>query len=508
MTGSIGRRRVLAPRLDAPRKARVLLATTANRSFNIDKMGSKFVNDLFYGAPSTTDGVMKQLVDGVETITTLVKARTPGKDVGRFSMDMINYRIDRFKAKFTAIPFFKDDILDVTAIDAPEQMYRLARLVLPKSESRALSSAFAATEDVNARKDAFYGLWSTIAEIRGLKATEPGQLIVRQLTGKGETRFSVGRYGKAKDGSDIAIIPSDNSNFVTAPSIADIDRAATRSGLIQRMAGIANNDWVERMTAGWSFLTLAGPRYALRNATEDLMVNLAIGETVWGLGKGRILSTRLNTARGVEKGLTKAERIAANPLGAVLRVVNKKEAQAFAAKMDDIDNVIENTRNEITKLTAVLKSTTDEAVKASTKAKIAELKTSIKGGPIQQRRVILAQALNEGKLNRAYKRLGLKPLGKLDKELLAEQILHGDLDNALADIVEGGKNFTVGLDYVTRAVNFTRQHGVRSVALKIITPRPYARAKGSAGYQSLPLGVENEASMVAWLMRIGYYSNS
>jgi len=199
MNGSIGRRRVLAPRLDAPRKARVLLATTANRSFNIDKMGSKFVNDLFYGAPSTTDGVMKQLVDGVETISTLVKARTPGKDVGRFSMDMINYRIDRFKAKFTAIPFFKDDILDVTAIDAPEQMYRLARLVLPKSESRALSSAFAATEDVNARKDAFYGLWSTIAEIRGLKATEPGQLIVRQLTGKGETRFSVGRYGKAKE---------------------------------------------------------------------------------------------------------------------------------------------------------------------------------------------------------------------------------------------------------------------------------------------------------------------
>jgi len=507
MTGSIGRRRVLAPRLDAPRKARVLLATTANRSFNIDKMGSKFVNDLFYGAPSTTDGVMKQLVDGVETITTLVKARTPGKDVGRFSMDMINYRIDRFKAKFTTIPFFKDDILDVTAIDAPEQMYRLARLVLPKAESRVLASSFAAIEDVNARKDAFYGLWSTIAEIRGLKATEPGQLIVRQLTGKGQTRFSVGRYGKAKDGSDLAIIPSDNSNFVSAPSIADIDRAATRSGLIQRMAGIANSDWVERMTAGWSFLTLAGPRYALRNATEDLMVNLAIGETVWGLGKGRILSTRLNTARGLEKGLTTGEKIAANPLGAVLRVVNKKEAKAFAAKMDDIDNVIQNTRNEITKLTAVLKSTTDEAVKTSTKAKIAELKTSIKGGPIQQRRVILAQALNEGKLNRAYKRLGLKPLGKLDKELLAEQILHGDLDNALADIVEGGKNFTVGLDYVTRAVNFTRQHGVRSVALKTVFPRPYARAKGSIGYQSIPLGVQNEASMVAWLMRIGYYSN-
>jgi hypothetical protein len=507
MTGSIGRRRVLAPRLDVARKTRVTAATTANKVFNIDKMGSRFVNDLFYGAPATTDGVMKQLVDGQEVISTTVKARTPGQDVGRFSMEMINYKIDKFKAKFTAIPFFKDDILDVTAVDAPEQMYRLARLVLPKAESRVLASSFAAIEDVNARKDAFYGLWSTIADIRGLKATEPGQLIVRQLTGKGQTRFSVGRYGKAKDGSDIAIIPSDNSTLVSAPSVADIDRAATRSGLIQRMAGLANNEWVERMTAGWSFLTLAGPRYALRNATEDLMVNLAIGETVWGLGKGRILSTRLNTARGLQKGLTKSEQIAANPLGAVLRILNKKEAESFAKRMDDIDDVIAKTREEIKTLNNTVKSTTDEAVKNATKARIAELKASIKGGPVQQRRVIMAQALNEGKLNRAYKRLGIKAPGQLDKELLAEQILHGDLDNALADIVEGGKNFAVGIDYVTRAVNFTRQHGVRSVALRIETPRPYARAKGSIGYKTLALGTQDEASMVAWLMRIGYYSN-
>jgi hypothetical protein len=507
MTGSIGRRRVLAPRLDVARKTRVTAATTANKVFNIDKMGSNFVNDLFYGAPSTTDGVMKQLVDGVETISTLVKARTPGKDVGRFSMEMINYRIDKFKAKFTTIPFFKDDVLDVTAIDAPEQMYRLARLVLPKAESRVLASSFAAIEDVNARKDAFYGLWSTIADIRGLNATEPGQLIVRQLTGKGQTRFSVGRYGKAKDGSDIAIIPSDNSTFVSAPSVADIDRAATRSGLIQRMAGLANSDWVEKMTAGWSFLTLAGPRYALRNATEDLMVNLAIGETVWGLAKGRVISTRLNTARGLEKGLTKSERIAANPLGAVLRVVNKKEAQAFAKRMNDIDDVIADTREKIKVLNNTLKATSDPATKIAVRSEIAELKASIKGGPVQQRRVILAQALNEGKLNRAYKKLGLKPLGKEDKELLAEQILHGDLDNALADIVEGGKNFAVGIDYVTRAVNFTRQHGVRSLALKIEVPRPYARAKGSIGYKAISVGPQDEASMVAWLMRISYYSN-
>ena len=175
--------------------------------------------------------------------------------------------------------------------------------------------------------------------------------------------------------------------------------------------------------------------------------------------------------------------------------------------MDDIDNVIAKTREEIKTLNNVLKSTTDEATKITTQAKIAELKASIKGGSIQQRRVILAQALNEGKLNRAYKKLGIKAPGQLDKELLQEQILHGDLDNALADIVEGGKNFAVGIDYVSRSVNFTRQHGVRSLALKIEVPRPYTRVKGSIGYKAISVGPQDEASMVAWLMRISYYSN-
>ena len=89
------------------------------------------------------------------------------------------------------------------------------------------------------------------------------------------------------------------------------------------------------MTGAWSFLTLAGPRYAIRNATEDLMVNLAIGHTTpWGLAKSRYLSTRLNTAIGVRKGLTKGERRAEDPLGAVMRIVNKKEALNIESQED------------------------------------------------------------------------------------------------------------------------------------------------------------------------------
>jgi hypothetical protein len=508
MKGAVGRRRVLAPRLDAARKTRIAIATGANKVFNIDKMGSKFVDNLFFGGAATDDGIREMLVDGQKEISDIVKANDNPKTTGRFSTAMVQKRIDNFKRKFEVIPFFKDDVLDVTAVDAPQQMYRLARLVLPQRESRLISEAFDSMTDVNQRKDVFYGLWSTIADIRGLNATEPGQLIVRQLVGKGQTRFSVGRFGKLKDGSEVAIIPSDNSNFVSAPSLVDIDRAATRSGLIQRMVGQGNKDWVEQMTSTWSFLTLAGPRYAIRNATEDLMVGLAIGQvTPWGLVNARIASTRLNTARGMQKGLTKAERVAANPMGAVIRFVNKKEAESFAKRIDDIEENIAIANEEIKTLRNVVKSSTDEAAKAEARRKIAELRKSVKGGPVQQRRIILAQALNEGKLNRVYKVLGRKPLGQAEKDLLAEQILYGDLDNALEDIVEGGKNFAVGSDYVSRAVNFTRQHGVRSVALKIEFPRPYTKARNARGYTDIPIGLQNEASLVSWLMRISYYAN-
>lgn len=508
MKGSVGRKRVLAPKLNAARKARLSIAETGKSIFLIDKMGPRWTDVYFFGGSATDDGIRKMLVDGKEEIVSRVKPGDKSKDIGRDSMSYTQSKIDNFKRKFEIIPFFKDDVLDVTAVDAPEQMYRLARLVLPQRESRLISEAFDSMEDINQRKDIFYGLWSTIADIRGLNTTEPGQLIVRQLVGKGQARFSVGRFGKLKDGSEVAILPSDNSRFVSAPSLIDIDRASFRSGWIQKTIGAGNKNWVETMTSYWSFLTLAGPRYAIRNATEDLMVALAIGQvTPWGLVNSRIASTRLNTARGLQKGLTKSERIAANPMGAVIRFVNKNEAESFAKRMDSIEENITNANKQIKTLRNTVKSSSDAAIKAEARNKIAELRKSTKGGPIQQRRIILAQALNEGKLNRAYKVFGRKPLGQAEKDLLAEQIIYGDLDNALEDIVEGGKNFAVGSDYVSRAVNFTREHGVRSMALKIELPKPYTKARNVPGYSDIPLGLQNEASMVAWLMRISYYSN-
>jgi len=469
MKGQIGRKRVMVPRLDAARKARVTTVTTANKVFNLDKIGPRFVDDLYFGGASTDDGIAKAVIDGQETIVNTVKGNRNAKGTARFSMAQVQYRIDRFKAKFTQVPMFEDDLFDVTSKEGASQVYRYARLVLPKNESRLIAQAFDNAE-VGRKKEIFYGLQSTIADIRGLNVTKEGKVIADQLKSSPKREFAITDrtgYNPAAlpDGEQIGLILSDNSDFLTTLSVRDIDRAASRSGIIQNIAGLAHSNWVEKMTTGWSFLTLAGPRYAIRNATEDLMVHLAIGESPFGLLKARGLSTRLRTARQVEEGLTKLGKTAQDPLGGVIRFVNNKEAKHYTQAIQEADG-------DVTKI-----------------------------------RLITAQALNEGKLNRFYDQTGLGKFTADDRKFLEEQILYGDLDNALMDVVEGGKNSFTGVDTFTRTVNFARKNNVRTAELGYNLPKgKFARAKGAKAYTTMaPLA--NEATQVAWAMRIGYYAN-
>ncbi len=468
MKGQIGRKRVMVPKMDAARKARVNIVTTANRIFDMDKIGPRFIDDLYFAGAATDDGVAKAIIDGKETIITNVKAQYNAKKTARFSMAQIQYRTDRFKAKFSKVPFFEDSLFDVTSADGAEKVYRYARLVLPKNDSKLIAQAFDNAE-VGKKKEIFYGLQSTIADIRGLNVTKEGKVIADPLRLGPNKNFAatIDGYNPAAlpDGEQVGLILSDLSDYVTTLSVRDIDRASARSGLIQRTLGLAHSEWVEKMTTAWSFLTLAGPRYAIRNATEDLMVHLAIGESPFGLVKGRMLSTRLRTARQMEKGLTRFDEVAANPLGGVMRFINNKEAKRYGAEIEAAD------------------------------------------GNIKQIREITARALNEGKLTRFYEKSGLGKFTDADRAAMAEQIKYGDLDNALMDVVEGGKNAFTGLDSYTRTINFTRKNKVRTAELSYdIEKGRLALGRSAGGYKQMA-PIADEASQVAWIMRIGYYSN-
>jgi len=468
MKGQIGRKRVMIPRMDALRQARVNTVTTANRVFDMDKIAPRFIDDLYFGGAATDDGIAKAIIDGKETIITNVKAQADARKTARFSMAQVQYRIDKFKAKFSLVPFFEDSLFDVTSADGAQKVYRYARLVLPANDSKLIAQAFDNAE-VGRKKEIFYGLQSTIADIRGLNVTKEGKAIADPLRMGPNKVFAstVDGYNPAAlpDGEQVGLILSDLSDYVTTLSVRDIDRAAARSGIIQRVFGLAHSNWVEKMTTGWSFLTLAGPRYALRNATEDLMVHLAIGESPFGLVKARALSTRLRTARQMEKGLTDFDKISANPLGGVMRFVNRKESKRYGAEIEAAD------------------------------------------GDIKLIREITARALNEGKLTRFYEKTGLGKFTDADRAALAEQIKYGDLDNALMDVVEGGKNAFTGLDSYTRTINFTRKNKVRTAELAYdLEKGRVALGRGKGGYKQMaPLA--DEASQVAWIMRIGYYSN-
>jgi hypothetical protein len=243
----------------------------------------------------------------------------------------------------------------------------------------------------------YYGLWGTIAEIRGLNTNLPGQQIVRYLTGKNAAVHGIDDAFREK-GS----MPSDFSNLVAAPGIKDLDRAAARNTLFQKTMGLANSDFANKMNSAWSFLTLAGPRYSIRNAGEDLMVNLAIGMSPWGIAKNRMLSTRINTYLQAAKKVEGTTNWANNPLGFVMRIANKKEVDKYTTELTQLKNKFDVGQAELASLRKELSLANESkntGLADALKVKITDIEKSLQGGLTTQAREIFASALTSGRVN-------------------------------------------------------------------------------------------------------------
>jgi hypothetical protein len=504
MDAQVGRKRMILPQMDLSRKTRVAVLTQANKVFSVDKVGPEFVN-AFLGNPATDDGIYRAVTDTPEALAGTLKEFD--KKALRFSTAQISRRIDNLKRKFTAIPMFEGDQFDVLAKDGYQKIYRLAATVMPTNQARLLAETFDGAEEVGKKKDIFYGLWNTIAEVRGLQSTEAGQLIVRRLTEKGAMKFSASRVDEY---SQYPLFPNEMDTVASAPSLVDLDRAAFRGAFIKRALGVGNSEWVEKMINGWSFLTLAGPRYAIRNAGEDLMVNLALGKSVWGLTKDRYLATRLNTAFQLEPGLTAAEKWASNPLGVMMRFVNGKEAVRYTNEIAAIEPKITKAKEEIYNLNQIIRNSKDAKAISAAQTKLAKLNKDIEGGVVGQTRTILARSLTEGRLTRFIKQLNLKPVGKEDLDLLTEQVIHGDIEGFLSIASEGGMNFASGATYLDDAMTLVKKLGVNTAELRIDLGKAgtkYTKAAGSRGFREIGLIPQSEPAMMAWALRIGFYGN-
>ena len=341
LSGQAARKTPLVPRLNAARKARVNFFTATDRVFSIDKVGQKVVQALYGTGPEFED-IVTGITTRVEDIAKTEKqvGRLKGAD-GAFRMPLtqIQGRIDRFARKFTTIPYFKDGFFDVNAKDASTQVYRLARLGNSRYHSRIISEAFAAGNE-GQRKQIFAGLWNTVAEVRGVSKTSAGKSYMDEFAGSGRNKQYAASIVKRKvnefgdevnevtnpaefNGQQMAIFGYQLSPNMAVPSIIDLDRLAARSGLIDRIMGVSHQKWAERMTSYWSVGTIAGPRFPVRNATEDLMLHLAVGDSPWGVAKARLLSTKLRQAKGEGQ------------LGFINKLVYRKETAKYAARIDE-----------------------------------------------------------------------------------------------------------------------------------------------------------------------------
>jgi hypothetical protein len=507
LAGSIGRKRVLLPTMSPGQKLRIAAVTTGDKIFDIDRVGPSLTDNYWFGGATDVDGIAKTIIDGREAIVQQVKASTNFKGISRFSMKYVQHKIDRAKAQLTLAPIFEKEVFDVTAKNASDQIYRLAVTVLPTKDAQMFATAFDTITDVGKRKDMYYGLWGTIAEIRGLNTNLPGQQIVRYLTGKNPAIHGLDDPFREK-GS----MPSDFSNLVAAPGIKDLDRAAARNTLFQKTMGLANSDFANRMNSAWSFLTLAGPRYALRNAGEDLMVNLAIGMSPWGLAKNRMLSTRINTYLQAVNKVEGTNSISNNALGSIMRIANRKEVDKYVGELTQLKKKFDVGQAELSSLRKELSNATqakNTGLADGLAKQIKEIEKNLAGGITTQAREIFASALTSGRLNRWRGQLGMKPMNQKEADILREQIADGDLENVLSVASEGGLNMVTGNDYITRAINLERQTGTSVHALTYSAPdgKTFVKKPGERTFDFQALNQLDEASMVSWMMTMSRYAN-
>jgi hypothetical protein len=442
LKGQAGRQVQLLPRMDLARQTRIAALTTGNKILRFDKSGKRISREVF-SDQTTIGGIEAQLTRQTKFIDTRTElpatANTPKEFVkqvetnlisdverktaklradGAFRMplDYVQDRIDRFASKFAKVPFFRDNFFDPNAVDSAEKVYQLARLANTRYNSRLFAEAFKAGDEAQKRQ-IMMGVYNTVAEIRGLNKVPGGKNILDQLAKSSREQLFAPRIlvrdAKGKpvlndDGTyryfepssfndqQFAIFDFQLAEGMSVPKITDLDGVVDRYQVGRYLMNASHQKWAENLTSAWSFLTLAGPRFAVRNSIEDLMVHLAVGDSAWGLVASKRLSTKLRLGQG---GQT---------LGVINKLIKRSDRSLYQAKI--------------------------EAAKT-----------------VEDARKVMADAVMTDKY--------LGKLDPQAREIIAEMAEFGAIDELLAGVAEGGKKGITGADHWTDALRTVDKYG-------------------------------------------------
>ena len=542
LSGKAARKTSLVPTMSPGRALRVAAFTTGNKVLNIDKVGQAIVKSIYGSEGPGMDVVGALTGEGTRERIALLESgvgRRRGKDLGgavRFTENQISGRIDRFARKFTTIPFFKNGYFDVMGEGAEDKIYQLAALANTRWHSKVIRESFAAGDE-GQRRQIFTGLWDTVMEIRQVTRSAEGKNFRDQFSGKGlDYRYGadivfekVNAEGKAIidelgnkvyevrnyadfNGQQLALHGYQLSTSMAVPSIIDLDRLSAHAGIINRIVGISHQKWADRVTSGWVVGTLAGPKFPVRNAGEDLMIHLAIGDSPWGIVKGRLVSTNLRKFREAEAGITREQRdlgqqiqdlkqTIADADGMEARIESFETRSQLASKAADAAKLLPEKQAALRTLegnkSKFYESRLGFVNRLIGRKQVREFQIKIAeaGDNVEEVRKVMVEAMLNNKLSS-------RALSATDKKYLGEFARYGRTQEVLDDVSEGSKNTLRGGDYSIQASNDTKQYGkLRAIEYD---GKAYKQSGGSfADFNP----VATDQARLGWLVKIALHTN-
>lgn len=315
----------------------------------------------------------------------------------------IGRRADRFAKVWARMPDTRGGLVTVDARDA-DKVYQMMRLA---GVNRAASSEFRAawiTMTQGQRELASMGLFRTFGRASGLDQVNPAKFdeLLGTVSGVRVTESyapnSMPRYGammeeinaearaislaeKAQgnarplseiraevrarkfeeaqagvsnptvrqtvDGTEFhgAAWLSQTSDRVAMPNFAALDQYTARKSFLN--AFLMDNRLGTTVTDMWTFATLAGPRFQIRNGLEDIVMYGITGGRIGGFAEGRRTSTVLASA---QTRFNKKLAVARNDLAKAQKNYDAAVQSGSLQTQDDIDRlagIVTNTQNRV-----------------------------------------------------------------------------------------------------------------------------------------------------------------
>ena len=443
--GQAGARIKLAPRMTPARKARVLALTTGRRVFDLDKDSRALIQTM----ELTDDAALLQAVVGNETLSPaqagtalageIIKSR---QNIKRFTPEYFANRIDRIKAKFTPIASLIDDeAFDHSSKTAPQDFFRYSRMALGSYHAKAFTEIYASAE-LGQRKAMMKGIQLTVGNLIGLDKTEGGRKLLKAMSDDAyagvaySARGADGAVPSVVNGIDSALYPAQTSNLSRVIGLRDMQRFAGRESFFSRVLGVQYSAGADGIIDAWTFGTIAGPRFPLRNAIEDYTMGILNGQSILRTAQARRTATKVRLGSGQD-------------LGMFNRVIKRKDQEYFKTRLAAVEGQ---------------SGAIDDLVKKGIlkEEDVTFYRNMSPQQKLTQRRIIMAEAFMKDKIDDVANADILEKVPSHIKDF----VKFGNLEALLGGAGEGASNAINGLNASSRAIATADRNG-KTIALNI-----------------------------------------